>query len=186
MLSRGVGVILLDGLGNVVNKNSIAKNIVNTTTKIWFSNKKLCVMDDAFSPDNPRIKNLVSSDNTKFEKDVYIKGDSHSSPIKLSTIPIIDNLELDDGVKTKWLVLLTDTSEKSIFDSKSMGDFYNLTPAELSLASSIFDGLSLKEHAKKRGTSITTVRWTLDNVFSKTHTNSQILLKELTNKFVSL
>ena len=182
MHQQGIGVIYLDGEANVLGKNSKADEILETSKNLWCRGKQLCFED------NQLKKSLLTKLEAKLENGVkeriFVKKGLDQSPIALSLFPIVDDVSVDNGRKSQWLMLVDDTNKKAHFSAKSMADFYRLTPAETELVNSIYNGLSLSEHAESRGVKITTVRWTLDNIFSKTYTHSQSRLKELANKFV--
>lgn len=182
MYERGVGVLYLDGGANVIAKNSKAEEILDSCSRFWCSGKRLCFEDnevkDTFFCKLDEIRNSNSSTS------MFVKKALNMSPIRVNAFPIFDNIYNQKGEKPCWVLLVNDTEHKPILSAKSMAEFYGLTNAELALVSAIYDGLNLAEYAEQRGVKITTVRWTLDNVFSKTYTHSQSQLKELANKFV--
>ena len=51
------------------------------------------------------------------------------------------------------------------------------------LAKALLNDIPLSDYASKKGVKITTVRWTLGNIFSKTETHSQNELKSLAYKY---
>lgn len=182
MHQQGIGVIYLDGEANVLEKNPKADEILETSKKLWCRGKQLCFEDNQIKKN--LLTKLETSLGNKAKERIFVKKELDQSPIALSLYPIVDEVSTHSGRKSQWLMLLDDTNKKPTFSAKSMADFYRLTPAETELVNSIYNGLSLSEHAERRGIKITTVRWTLDNIFSKTYTNSQSKLKELANKFV--
>ena len=97
---------------------------------------------------------------------------------------MVDSYEFNSGAQAVSLMLLTDTENETTLDIVSFSEHYELTCAESDLVQSLHLGRTLKDHAETRGVTITTVRWTLDNVFSKTYTKSQPQLKSLIDKFV--
>jgi len=101
---------------------------------------------------------------------------------RISLFPLKD-LPNDADVENLVIVLARDTSIKPKFMATGFTEFYKLTDAEKALSQSLYDGLSLREHSEKRGVKITTTRWTLNNLFSKTFTRSQLELQGLFNSF---
>lgn len=182
MHQRGIAVLYLDDAANVIAKNSKAEEILNPSSKFWCSGKRLCFDDSELK--NTFLCKLEEIRNSKSSTSLFIKQALNMSPIRVNAFPVFDNIYNQNGEKPYWVLLVNDTGHKLVFSAKSMAKFYELTNAELALVSAIYDGLSLAEYAKQRGVKITTIRWTLDNVFSKTYTHSQSELRELANKFV--
>ena len=182
MVQRGIGVFYLDEGANIVERNIAADDILNSTTRLWCQGGHLFIEDQSVQT---KLKDFIccATSGSKAAR-FYLKKNIDEAPISLSVFPVKDDLRGANGEKSKWLLLVKDTQKKPIFSAESMSAFYELTGAEIALVSAIYKGLSLAEHAASRGVKITTIRWTLDNIFSKTYTHSQAELRELANKFI--
>ena len=182
MYQRGIGVVYLDNSPKILEKNSTADEILNSTPRLWCQGERLFIEDQTVQ--NRLHEFIGRAPNQSKTARFYVKNNIDEAPISLSVFPVKDDLRGDNGEQSKWLLLVKDTQKKPGFSAASMASFYELTRAEIDLVSAIYKGLSLAEHANSRGVKITTVRWTLDNIFSKTYTHSQIELRDLANKFI--
>lgn len=183
MFQRGIGVVYLDDSANIIEKNGKADEILDSTSRLWRKGKRLCLENLGIKQ---KLMEFGRCDNSeKGRAQFYLKKGLDRAPISLSVFPIVDDLRGTSGENSRWLMLVKDTEKKPDFSADSMARFYGLTNAEVALVIAIYRGFTLAEHAQRRGIKITTVRWTLDNVFSKTYTHSQTDLRELANKFVS-
>lgn len=182
MHQRGIGVMYLDEAAKILDKNTAADAILNSTSRLWCQGRRLFIEDQLVHSNlrNFMLRKKAGTGVAKF----YVKKNVDEAPISLSVFPVKDDLRDRNGEKSKWLLLVRDTQTRPNFSAESMASFYELTSAEIDLVSAIYKGLSLAEHADCRGVKITTIRWTLDNVFSKTYTHSQAELRELANKFI--
>ena len=182
MFQRGIGVFYLDEGANIVEKNTTADDILSSTSRLWCQGRHLFFEDQSVQT---KFKDFIfcAKSGAKAAQ-FYVKKNIDEAPISLSVFQVKDDLKGSNGEKSKWLLLVKDTQKKPIFSAESMAAFYNLTRAEIALVSAIYEGLNLAQHAASRGVKITTVRWTLDNIFSKTYTHSQAELRELANKFI--
>lgn len=105
--------------------------------------------------------------NTIFWKDQNI-----SYPIRLDILPVLDEIVANKSIATVMVVI--DTYEPKAAGIKSdFGDFYKLTRAELSVVELLVQGLSLQDCASFKGRALSTIRWTLRNIFIKTGVSSQ-------------
>lgn len=182
MFQRGIGVVYLDDAANIIEKDCNADEILSSTSSFWRNSKQFFCDDKAVKE---KILNYIGhkevpTSSAKF----YIRKKYDKSPISLSIFPVVDNVSHASGARSRWLMLVRDTERKPNLSSQSMAQFYGLTNAEISLVAAIYQGVSLTDYAEHRGVKISTVRWTLDNIFSKTYTHSQSELLELANKFV--
>ena len=182
MYQSGIGVVYLDEAANILSKDSNADEILSSVSRYWCRGKQF------FCEDNAVKENILSFISEKDEADrsarFFVRKRADESPVSLSIFPVVDNIVNANGEKTHWVMLVKDPQRKPDYSSKSVARFYKLTNAEISLVTAVYQGVSLIDYAKQRGVKISTVRWTLDNVFSKTYTHSQSELRELANNFV--
>ena len=157
MLSRGLGVIYLDKQSNILACNELAKKIFQRMDGIMTRAGKLCFCDSGA------------------RNDFIEKIDS--------LLPFVDTWYKETD-KPHSLVLISEPKRDFLFPEWVFKNYYELTKAELAVARAVFEDTALQEYAAQKGVKITTVRWTLDNVFSKTHTHSQKELKTLALQYI--
>lgn len=182
MQHNNLGILYLDVEKNVLKHNSRAKQILRTQSNVSLISNKLRFVDD-----NAKLSfdlKVEASDLAAKPGHFFLQGDSPNFPLKLSIYPILDRESRIGNVEVSSLVLLDLKDGKSQLSSESMAQHYELTSAEKSLVSALHYGDTLANYAKKRGVKLTTVRWTLDNVFSKTFTHSQMELRDICGKYV--
>lgn len=176
MVNHGFGVVYLDDNANVLAGNKLADEIFLRKDGIFNRAGKLSFIDnEAVNDFLKSFKGLYYGLN---DQQFYVKRSSNMPPYKLSMLSFEDNW-LIETTKPHSLVLISEPKEKFDFPEWIFKNHYKLTKTEIKVAKAIFDDVSLKEHAEQRGVKITTVRWTLDNIFSKTNTRSQKELKVL-------
>lgn len=76
-------------------------------------------------------------------------------------------------------LLVTDPERLAPGTEALLADLYHLTRQEATLARDLMNGLSVEDHARSRGVSITTARTHLRNLLRKTHTGRQAELVAL-------
>jgi len=182
MHQSGVGVLYLDEAANVIAKNIRAEEILNSSSRLWCSGKKLVFEDSGIK--EKLLLNLERANAMQSSDKIFIKRTGEKPPFRVSLFPVCDDISNLEGEKSRWLMLVNDTEHKPRFLAGSMANYYDLTKGETALVAAVYEGLTLAKYAERRGIKTTTVRWTLDNIFSKTYTHSQSELRELANKFV--
>lgn len=181
MYHRCVGVLYLDHTGGVLAKNDYADSFFEKDSEISCIGDKL-VFKRSKDRDYFDLK-LLEIQHGRAYASLFVKRNIDEPPIKLSLHPIVDSLASENMNKPVSVLLLKDTKQRSQLDIDSLADHFGLTEAESSLVESMYLGCSLRKHAEVRGVKITTVRWTLDNIFSKTYVHSQSELIELARKY---
>lgn len=179
MLQNGIGVFYLDDRINVLGANQTASEILQCQDEVWQSGSQLHFKDSGIKKKLIMIIQNLANGSSSF----FIKRSLDKPPLKVSVFSCQDNIRGNDGAKAVSIVLMKDTQKKQTLCIESIAEHYSLTNAEASLVHALYDGKTLQQHACDRGIKITTARWTLDNVFSKTYTCSQSELKELAYKF---
>jgi len=172
MHHRNIGVVYLDCEAKVLSANEIATAFLKQDSEVH------CAGNDFF---NSKFSQITHG--AEFVS-LFVKRSIDKPPLKLSLHPVSDSLAFDSEKCPVSLLLVTDTKDKSELDIDSLANYYDLTAAEACLVFSLHNGMTLKEHSEDRGIKITTTRWTLDNVFSKTYVNSQADLRDLASKFI--
>jgi len=181
MIQEGIGVFYVNEDAVVHAYNQVAHNLLKNNDVLSIKKGKLTTKDRGkYEELCYRIKCKCNCYSAK--ESLLIKQAKSPHPVKLSLFSS-NNIVRGDDLSNLVVVLAKDTSIKEKFLASDFADFYNLTEAEKKLSQSLFEGFTLNEHSEKRGIKITTTRWTLNNVFSKTVTSSQIELIGLFRPF---
>jgi len=182
MQEEGVGVFYVREDASVYGFNDYAEDLLKKSDVISINAGSLTVNDpkkDREFKHRVRFKALCTG-----KESLLVSHGESRYPVKLSLFPIQDIIpESLSANKNLVVILVKDMSIKPKFMANDFAGFYNLTDAELQLANSLYDGLTLKKHSEMRKVKITTTRWTLDNLFSKTFSRSQAELKDLLISF---
>jgi len=182
MQEEGVGVFYVREDSTVYGHNDFAKVLLDNSGAISISSGSLIVNDPQKTKEFKHKVKFKASCHGK-ESLLISSGDSRY-PVKLSLFPIQNIVENSVSKTTNLIVVLVkDMSVRPKFMTHDFAGLYKLTDAEIHLANSLYKGLTLKEHSEIRKVKITTTRWTLDNLFSKTFSNSQAELKDLLLSF---
>jgi len=181
MFTNGVGVLYLDESQNIVSANGVAKRILDDGKAFKRLGQKLVFPDSSLRRKVLACIRTVKS--TEFQESIFIKRNVDEPPVRVNIYPYSDDLTDSSGIKPSSVLLVSDMSLQPKLCSRSIKEFFSLTKAELALVESLALGLSLQQHAERRGVKVTTVRWTLENVFSKTYKRSQGELIDLIRKF---
>jgi len=182
MRDGGIGVFYVRDDSSVIECNIEAQNLLKATNAIQILGGKLSVSDPIKSKEFALRVKIKSKQSGK--ESILIKRNENRFPIKLSLFPVKENILCQGTRGGKLLVILAeDTGKNGKFLAASFAEHYQLTNAEVSLATSLYRNKSLKKHSDERGIKISTTRWTLDNLFSKTYTRSQLELSRLIKLF---
>ena len=129
MYRRGIGVVYLDESANILEKNAMADDILNSTPRLSCQGRSLLIEDKAL---NNRLKDfMIRARSESNVASFYLKKSVDEAPISLKVFPVKDDLISKKGEKSKWLILVRDTQKKPIFSADSMAAFYELTKAEI-------------------------------------------------------
>lgn len=175
MCQRGIAVFYLDTHRKILKANQRAKKIVELADGVGREAHNLVFEDK----DSSSILREFCEDSIRSEFNGFIRRPSGELPFKLTLTKVFDDHQLNSLKELTVIALIDQTDVNLKFPGSFYETFYQLTPTELTLAKSLFEGNSLSEYAIQRGVKVSTARWTLDNVFSKTHTNSQGQLNSL-------
>ena len=96
--------------------------------------------------------------------------------------PLPPTLSLTNNVSTLLALILISNANDHFSELNMMGKLYDLSPAELRVASALVAGKSPLEYANEVGLTMNTVRTQLKNLYSKTYTHRQSELVALLSK----
>ena len=172
-----IGVFYLDENLEILETSTLAQTFLNRKDGLIDRFKKLAALDHR---DNDRLQKFLNLDYSKpHYSSIFIKRSIYETPYKLTASPILDK-DIRFSMKSPSMMLLvSEPKEFKNFPAQLFKDHYGLTNSELLLAQAVFNDVSLNEYASIKEVKISTVRWTLKNIFSKTDTHAQKELKSL-------
>ena len=176
LLNMSAGIIYMDEFSNIIECNALARDILDKKDGLLVSNGMLVL-------ENPKINKQLCH-QSKFvmhtvTSPILVSRKNQLPPYKLELLPFKDEWNNKNRNRPNSILLIKDPSLTFNFPKWIFSDHYKLTAAELELTKAIYGSMNLRDYANKRGVKISTVRWTLDNIFSKTFTHSQSELKTL-------
>jgi len=174
---QNIGVIYLSKDLEIIETSPLAQKFLDTRDGLLDKGKNLAALNKY---DNEKLNKLLKTDYSRpHYNSLYVCRESGASPYKVTVSPIY-NKEVVFSLKApEKMILVSEPKGVGQFPLQLFKDHYKLTNAELFLTEAIFEDKSLKGYAEERGVKLSTVKWTLDNVFSKTDTHSQKELKSL-------
>ena len=178
---RQQGVVYLNRVGRIISINSFARDHVQQNACLSINQKALTTRrpeDQA----NLELAIQCAIDKRK-STTLFVRRDDSPHPLRFDIQPISGRQNSESENEPAAILIINGVDQKPTLLTSHLGLHYILTDAEMRLCESIFNSLSLAQHAKKHDIKITTVRWTLSNVFSKTQTSSQRELYELMLSF---
>jgi len=181
------GVVVLGESGRVVHSNNIAKNILNENNGLIIKNQKVVATKPA---DNRTLQ-------TKIRKSLYSRKRKISiepfhlivtrpdgrKPYQVTGLPAVNNKMLFTLESPALIILLTKQDEVSNVDTEYWRIRHKFTDTEVSLATLLVQGSSVKDAANQLNISYGTARWHLRSIFQKTgvHRQSELVSLLLTD-----
>jgi DNA-binding response OmpR family regulator len=183
MDALSLAILIVDGQGAVKYINTCAKALLSTKIRT------LTIKDDYLSAINFSDKSKLSAFITAATSAEEIRSamflhDDEVRQVFITPLPSMSTLILNINSPLA-LILITEPNE-TLSELQLMGKLYNLSPAELRVASALLDGKSPNEYASEAGLTLHTVRSQLKNLFSKTFTRRQSELVALLSKLPPL
>lgn len=175
-------VIYFNDSLQIVHCNELARNFLE-------KNKCLSVTDSNLTCRDPNDQEsfktaLIAARDSVLSAIVFIKRSSSQIPCRLDVTPILDTTSDFDQAKPTIMIIIEDLSFSKQLLVDKLQSYYNLTDAESGLIELLVRNKTLKECAELKDVKISTIRWTLGNVFSKTGTSSQKDLINLSQLFL--
>ena len=172
-----IGVIYLDEQFQIMETSPLAQRMLNEKDGLIDSYKMLKAVG---KKDSDRLQKFLATDCTKpHYNSIFINRSRGAVPYKLTVSPIMERHTEFSFKQPKIMLLVSEPNGPSEFPSQLFREQYGLNNSEMLLAEAIYKGQSLSDYSESRGIKVTTTRWTLANIFSKTDTHSQKELKSL-------
>jgi DNA-binding response OmpR family regulator len=183
MDALSLAILIVDEHGGVKYINTCAKELLNT--KIL----SLTIKDDYLSAINFSDKSKLSAfitaaTSTEEIRSAMFLHDEEVRQIFITPLPSTSSF-IQNVTMRLALILITEPNE-TLSEVQLMGKLYDLSPAELRVATALLAGKSPGEYANEAGLTLHTVRSQLKNLFSKTYTRRQSELVALLSKLPPL
>lgn len=177
----GVGVILINAVGEVTVCNQHAAEIVRQADGLSLIKSRLCAAasDEAEVVDR-LIANAVADDRHIASGVTIVHRPSLRKPFVLIVSRLTTTIaERDDPSRPHAVVLVKDPSDGDSVNAELLIDLFGLTRRESEVALAVVAGHGLRAAAQQLGIAVTTARTHLQHVFEKTHTQRQSELTSL-------
>ena len=183
MDALSLAILIVDEQGAVKYINTCAKELLNTKIR------SLTIKDDYLSAINFSDKSKLSAFITAATSAEEIRSamflhDDEVRQVFITPLPSMSSFMLNVNMPLA-LILITEPNE-IVSEVQLMGKLYDLSPAELRVATALLAGKSPGEYAIDAGLTLHTVRSQLKNLFSKTYTRRQSELVALLSKLPPL
>jgi len=189
---------MVSTLRPILSQKKKAAIFLDETSNVVFANKQahdLCAKSETLSIDNGSLITFSSSQNLELQKNlnmvtaqlksrtIFWEENNFSHPLRVDIFPVVSDLELVPRKSVPKILTLETIGLVKPKISDKFNELYKLTPTEFETVQSLAQGMSLSTFAEQKGNCISTVRWTMRNIFSKTKTNSQKDLVALAGLF---
>ena len=183
MDALSLAILIVDEHGAVKYINTCAKELLNT--KIH----SLTIKDDylsaiSFSDKSKLSAFITTATSTEEIRSAMFLHDEEVRQIFITPLPSTSSF-IQNVTMRLALILITEPNE-TLSEVQLMGKLYDLSPAELRVATALLAGKSPGEYASEAGLTLHTVRSQLKNLFSKTYTRRQSELVALLSKLPPL
>ncbi|MEN9756000.1 MAG: hypothetical protein RL755_187 [Pseudomonadota bacterium] len=183
MDALSLAILIVDEQGAVKYINTCAKQLLNTKIR------SLTIKDDylsaiSFSDKSKLSAFITAATSTEEIRSAMFLHDDEVRQVFITPLSSMSSFMLNVNMPLA-LILITEPNE-TLSEIQLMGKLYDLSPAELRVASALLAGKSPGEYAHEVGLTLHTVRSQLKNLFSKTYTRRQSELVALLSKLPPL
>jgi DNA-binding CsgD family transcriptional regulator len=177
----GIGVILINAVGEVIVCNQHAAEIVRQADGLCLIKSRLCAAASGEAEILDRlIANAMADDHNVASGVAIVHRPSLLQPFVLIVSRLTaTTAETDDPSRPRVVVLVKDPSEAGSANAELLIDLFGLTRRESEVALAIVAGHGLRAAAQQLGIAVTTARTHLQHVFEKTYTQRQSELTSL-------
>lgn len=174
----GIGVLLIDRSGCVIEHNVEAKRIIDMDDGLKLTRDKRIKLST--SDKTAELYSMISAVNGLLHGDIktmpnLLAGTKRSEDYDLlfSVIPISDHLgELEVGLKSAFVAVI-DPNRENALSTDGLAILGALTNAEISIVDLMVQGFRLDEVANQRDVSMNTVKSQLQSISAKLRCKSQ-------------
>ncbi|OCC24447.1 hypothetical protein MB02_07685 [Croceicoccus estronivorus] len=176
--TSGVGIVLVDSMGQVLMANAIARSIMTESNIIAIDRGTLRAKR---GNDNQllqaSIRDMAERQSPEADLSCHVsialERDEQIHPLTLIIRPGPPYAPVTAPLRRSAVVILRDPAQRSVLATPDLIQLFALSRAEARLAGLLADGLSLEEAAAALGVTRNTARSQLQAVFAKTGTKRQ-------------
>jgi len=162
--------LFLESTNRVLFANQFAHNLLDQAAD--FKIEKQEIVNSNIEQDTEYRNALKRVSDQLVPRTIFWRDQNIHYPIRLDILPVFDEIITEESNAVAMVIVETYEPKTAAIKS-AFGEFYSLTRAEISLVELLVQGLSLHECASFKRRTISTIRWTLRNIFTKTNTKSQ-------------
>ena len=177
----GIGVILINAVGEVTVCNQYAEGIVRQADGLSVIKSRLCAAASGEAEVLDRlIANAVADNERVASSTTIVHRPSMRQPFMLIVSRLTSAAGLTgDPSHPRAVVLIKDPSDPDRANAELLVDLFGLTRRESEVALAVVAGHGLRAAAQQLGIALTTARTHLQHVFDKTQTRRQSELTSL-------
>jgi len=177
----GIGVILINAIGEVTVCNQHAEEIVRQADGLSVIKSRLCAAASGEAEVLDRlIANAVADSHHVASGVAIVRRPSLRQPFVLIVSRLTSSaVVMDDPSRPRAVVLVNDPSDAERANAELLIDLFGLTRREAEVALAVVAGHGLRAAAQQLGIALTTARTHLQHVFEKTRTRRQSELTSL-------
>ena len=183
----GIGLCVVEANGCVAVANAESRRTLDAGHGITLASslRLTCTHDaDSIQLTNAIRKASLSQPGThvRAESMVTIRQSLSSAPVIVEISPLRDHLNEIDVQSNAVLIQLVDTECRHHLSAKAFVEAYRLTEAEAAVVELVLMGLTNREIAESRGTSIDTTKSQIKSLMTKAKVKSRVQLVRLIAK----
>jgi DNA-binding CsgD family transcriptional regulator len=165
-----LSMLIVDGKGAILHLNAGAERLLNS--RISGLTSKANCLSTAHPPNKNRLKALIAAATgyPAVGGAMFLSGEE-TRQVFVTPLPAASAFAQD--WQTPLALVLVIEAGKNLSTLQLLGKLYDLSPAELRVASALLSGKSPEEYAQQAGVTLNTVRSQLKNLFRKTDTRRQ-------------
>jgi DNA-binding CsgD family transcriptional regulator len=176
------GVVVLDSRGHVLESSKVASAILSGPTGLSCLQMRIRALD---RNDDSRLQKAISA-TLRGSTSGAVPGATLAvtkprggRPFVITVVPVRPSYDALGVAGAAALLFIVDPDRRATLGGASLATLYRLTPAEIRLATTLFQGMSLREAADQLQVSLNTCKTQLKSIYVKTATRSQADLIKL-------
>ena len=182
------GIIQLDRRGRIVATNDIAHELLRKGDGLGVQDGRLCATSPA---DDAALSTILGRALPPYggqgvTGSLGVKRTAVSPRLALHVLPVMDRHMDIRPSDVAALVLVVDPSSRGTIDPRQVETVFGFTPAESHVAAMLAQGYTIRDIAAVTGRSHGTIRWHINNMFSKHGISRQVELVQQVLSLLSL
>jgi len=185
-----IGAFILDGTCRIIDANKAARDIVRISNAITIATGRLGLSNSA---DNTRLKRGIKAalawregNHKSVSAEVIRVQCAEGTNLGILIRPIVRCDPFENDASPSVIVYVRESTQQQLASERFVAELFQLTPAEALLATSLANGMTLIQAAKKLSVTEHTARSQLKTMFIKTGVARQVELVRLILTSVAL